>query len=237
MVRTVISYVVNLYHTSRYAPSLSAGQSYEIKLEYFDNFGGAVARLLWSSPSTPKAVVPRTALFSSAAATAGASLRAGAIGSRSGPAASSSLNCATVSTSLRACCSMLLAAAAACVIAGLLFAVRGMPAPGDIAAALAQRAQGPGQVELRPVVAFGNRRSGAAAEHAPREEERDIDEPDAEQRHQREIQQRRVDEHTLPLAPHPARRGLASFASRATISVGSLNRVSRISAATIAAKR
>jgi len=32
-------------------------------MEYYDNAGGAFARLLWSSPSTPKAVIPADHLF------------------------------------------------------------------------------------------------------------------------------------------------------------------------------
>src|SRR6185295_19306082 len=31
--------------------------------EYFENGGGAVAQLLWSSPSTPRSVIPRSQLF------------------------------------------------------------------------------------------------------------------------------------------------------------------------------
>ena len=37
--------------------ALSAGQ-HELRMEFYDNGGGALARLLWSSPTTPKAVVP-----------------------------------------------------------------------------------------------------------------------------------------------------------------------------------
>ena len=32
-------------------------------MEYYDNSGGGLARLLWSSPGTPKAVVPADHLF------------------------------------------------------------------------------------------------------------------------------------------------------------------------------
>ncbi len=35
-------------------------------MEFYENGGSAVARLLWSSPSTPKAVVPATRLYPSA---------------------------------------------------------------------------------------------------------------------------------------------------------------------------
>jgi hypothetical protein len=43
---------------------LVAGESYTIELEYLESRGAAVARLLWSSPSTPKAVVPQACLYS-----------------------------------------------------------------------------------------------------------------------------------------------------------------------------
>ncbi len=46
--------------------ALTAGQRYDIRMEYFENGGGAVAKLLWSSSSTPKAVIPGSRLFSSA---------------------------------------------------------------------------------------------------------------------------------------------------------------------------
>ena len=42
--------------------SLTAGQLYAIKMEYYENGGAAVAKLLWSSPSTPKQVVPQSQL-------------------------------------------------------------------------------------------------------------------------------------------------------------------------------
>ena len=34
------------------------GQRYDIRMEFYENGGGATARLLWSSASTPKAVIP-----------------------------------------------------------------------------------------------------------------------------------------------------------------------------------
>jgi glucose/arabinose dehydrogenase len=43
--------------------ALTGGQRYAITMEYYENAGGATARLLWSSASTPKAVVPSTRLF------------------------------------------------------------------------------------------------------------------------------------------------------------------------------
>jgi phage-related protein len=57
--------------------ALAAGQSYDIKLEYYENAIGAVARLLWSSPSTPKALVPRTQLYSAATSTGGTNVGSG----------------------------------------------------------------------------------------------------------------------------------------------------------------
>jgi glucose/arabinose dehydrogenase len=44
--------------------ALTAGQQVPITLEYYENGGGAVAKLLWSSPSTVKSVVPRSQLYS-----------------------------------------------------------------------------------------------------------------------------------------------------------------------------
>jgi len=43
--------------------SLVAGQKYDIVVEYYENTGGAVAKLLWSSASTTKAIVPVTQLY------------------------------------------------------------------------------------------------------------------------------------------------------------------------------
>lgn len=43
--------------------SLVAGQRYDLKMEYYENGGGAVARLLWTSPSLPLEVVPRSHLY------------------------------------------------------------------------------------------------------------------------------------------------------------------------------
>ena len=41
---------------------LVAGQTYSVVMEFYENGGGAVARLLWSSPSTAKQAVPQAAL-------------------------------------------------------------------------------------------------------------------------------------------------------------------------------
>ena len=43
--------------------ALQAGQTYTITMEYYDNTGPAVAKLLWSSSSTPKSIVPRSQLY------------------------------------------------------------------------------------------------------------------------------------------------------------------------------
>jgi cell division septation protein DedD len=43
--------------------SLVAGQKYSIKIEYFENTGRAVARLLWSGPGLTKVVVPQARLY------------------------------------------------------------------------------------------------------------------------------------------------------------------------------
>ncbi len=43
--------------------ALQAGQQYDIKMEYYDNTGSSLAKLLWSSPTTPKAMVPQDHLF------------------------------------------------------------------------------------------------------------------------------------------------------------------------------
>lgn len=45
------------------AVELKAGVKSDIKIEYYENTSGAGAQLAWSSPSTPKAVVPASALF------------------------------------------------------------------------------------------------------------------------------------------------------------------------------
>src|SRR6185436_8901239 len=43
--------------------ALTAGQRYDLRMEYYENGGGATARLSWSSPSTAKQVVPQSRLF------------------------------------------------------------------------------------------------------------------------------------------------------------------------------
>jgi hypothetical protein len=44
---------------------LVAGQKYDIKMEYYENTGGAVANLSWSSPSQAKQIIPTSRLYTS----------------------------------------------------------------------------------------------------------------------------------------------------------------------------
>ncbi len=43
--------------------ALTAGQLYDIRLEYYENGGLAVSRLSWSAPGLAKAVIPRASLY------------------------------------------------------------------------------------------------------------------------------------------------------------------------------
>jgi regulation of enolase protein 1 (concanavalin A-like superfamily) len=43
--------------------ALQAGKAYDIKIEYFEHFGGANLKLYWSSPSVEKQIVPRSAFL------------------------------------------------------------------------------------------------------------------------------------------------------------------------------
>ena len=43
--------------------TLRAGVRHAVRMEYYENTGSAVARLLWSSPSQPREVVPTSQLF------------------------------------------------------------------------------------------------------------------------------------------------------------------------------
>ena len=43
--------------------TLTAGQRYDIRMEFYENGGGATARLLWSNASIPKSVIPSTRLY------------------------------------------------------------------------------------------------------------------------------------------------------------------------------
>jgi hypothetical protein len=47
--------------------ALTAGQRYNLEMDYYENQGGAVAMLSWSSPSTTKAIVPTSQLYPTAA--------------------------------------------------------------------------------------------------------------------------------------------------------------------------
>ena len=46
--------------------NLKAGHRYSLRLDYFENRGRAVAKLLWSSPSIPQQVIPQSQLYSRA---------------------------------------------------------------------------------------------------------------------------------------------------------------------------
>jgi hypothetical protein len=43
--------------------ALEAGKSYTLEMDFYDHLGGASAKLLWSSASTPKAPIPTTQLL------------------------------------------------------------------------------------------------------------------------------------------------------------------------------
>ena len=43
--------------------ALAGGQAYDIKLEYYDNTGGATSQLLWSSTTQAKEIIPASQLF------------------------------------------------------------------------------------------------------------------------------------------------------------------------------
>lgn len=45
--------------------SLTGGTKYNLQMEYYENGGGAVAQLSWSSPSQPKQIIPQNRLFTS----------------------------------------------------------------------------------------------------------------------------------------------------------------------------
>lgn len=52
--------------------TLTAGQQYDIKIEYFEDYGGANARLRWSSASQPKEIIPKNQLYAAASAVSNA---------------------------------------------------------------------------------------------------------------------------------------------------------------------
>ena len=45
---------------------LSAGRKYDLRMDYYENGGGAVAKLLWSSASRGKQIIPQERLLSNA---------------------------------------------------------------------------------------------------------------------------------------------------------------------------
>jgi glucose/arabinose dehydrogenase len=45
------------------AIALTAGQKYSIRMEFYENGGGAVAKLSWSSASQPKQIIPQAQLY------------------------------------------------------------------------------------------------------------------------------------------------------------------------------
>lgn len=47
--------------------ALSAGQKYNLKLEFYENGGGAVSKLAWSSASQIKQIIPQSQLYSTSA--------------------------------------------------------------------------------------------------------------------------------------------------------------------------
>src|SRR3954470_22816652 len=46
--------------------TLTAGQKYDIKLEYFQQYGGSIAQLYWTSASQARQIVPQAQLYSTA---------------------------------------------------------------------------------------------------------------------------------------------------------------------------
>ncbi|HTE12030.1 MAG TPA: PA14 domain-containing protein, partial [Chitinophagaceae bacterium] len=46
--------------------ALLAGQKYDIKIEFYEKAGSSVTKLFWSSPSTAKAIVPKSQLYPAA---------------------------------------------------------------------------------------------------------------------------------------------------------------------------
>ena len=47
-----------LTHSGTLNVVLTAGQGYDVKLEYYEAGGGAIAKLLWSSASQPEEIIP-----------------------------------------------------------------------------------------------------------------------------------------------------------------------------------
>jgi hypothetical protein len=71
--------------------TLSAGQRYALKMEFYENGGGAVAQLRWSSARQAKEIVPSAQLFTAAAASSCANLTVSAASLTSTPTDGSNL--------------------------------------------------------------------------------------------------------------------------------------------------
>ena len=56
--------------------TLAAGQKYNLKLEYFQGYSGALAQLFWTRPGGAQQIIPSSQLFTPATATTGDGLRA-----------------------------------------------------------------------------------------------------------------------------------------------------------------
>ncbi|MBI2946443.1 MAG: DUF1929 domain-containing protein [Verrucomicrobia bacterium] len=65
--------------------ALTAGQRYDIRMDFYENGGGAVAQLLWSSPNLTRQIIPQSQLYPPSAGTppaAPTNLSASATGKR-----------------------------------------------------------------------------------------------------------------------------------------------------------
>jgi parallel beta-helix repeat protein len=63
--KQVINHFVDQPPTERSGSiTLEAGKKYDIRMEYYENGGGAVAQLAWSSPSQTKQIIPQSQLYS-----------------------------------------------------------------------------------------------------------------------------------------------------------------------------
>ena len=56
------------------AVSLTGGQIYAVRMEYYEHVGSAVAQLRWSSPQVAKALIPQSVLFSGSPIVQGAAV-------------------------------------------------------------------------------------------------------------------------------------------------------------------
>ena len=59
---------------------LEGGKKYEVRMEYFDNIGNAMARLLWSGPGIDKTVIPKSQLYARSAVIANVPPEKGLLG-------------------------------------------------------------------------------------------------------------------------------------------------------------